>query len=91
MKFALLILALFGYSSALGECLHHQITIAVIDTGFGFQGRGKDAKLCDLGHRDFSNENWFHDMGPTDLVPFDKEGHGTNIVGLIDKYAKPQK
>lgn len=56
------------------------IKIAVIDTGFGYKGHGKEAKLCKDGHKDFTN----HNVG----VPMDYDGHGTNIVGLIEQSLK---
>ncbi len=35
-------------------CVRDPIKVAVIDSGFGFKGLGKDAKLCKYGHKDFS-------------------------------------
>jgi len=63
------------------------VKVAVIDTGFGFDDRGLDAKLCQTGHRDYSGENIFTNTYHTqDLIPLDTIGHGTNIVGVIDNY-----
>jgi subtilisin family serine protease len=68
--------------------LDKPITIAVIDTGFGFHGLGKGAKLCKYGHKDFSGVNKFRtDLGTKDPVPLDNMGHGTNVAGLIEQYA----
>lgn len=68
--------------------LDKPITIAVIDTGFGFHGLGKGAKLCKYGHKDFSGVNKFRtDLGTKDPVPLDNSGHGTNVAGLIEQYA----
>lgn len=50
--------------------------IAVIDSGFDFSKSSK-VKLCESGHKDFTGYG-LHDV----------HGHGTNVAGLIDKYAK---
>lgn len=64
------------------------IKVAVIDTGFGFQDRGHSAKLCKYGHKDFSTDRQFSSAYSTTIpVPVDNNGHGTNIVGIIDHYA----
>lgn len=55
------------------------IKVAVIDTGFGYDGRGKEAKLCKNGHKDFTVPN------SPDSVPLDVHSHGTNVVGLIEQ------
>lgn len=69
-------------------CTSRPIVIAVIDTGFGFNNKGKSAKLCQFGHRDFTNTNeYFMNSDTVDPVPKDGHGHGTNIVGVIDRYA----
>lgn len=63
------------------------IIVAVIDTGFG-KGVKSDTKLCKFGHKDFTPTQELTDMfGTKDKVPLDKHGHGTNIVGVIEKYA----
>jgi hypothetical protein len=65
------------------------VTIAVIDTGFGYYNAGHEAKLCQYGHRDFSTIQKFTAAYKTkDLVPEDFNGHGSNIVGIIDGYLK---
>jgi|SRR5581483_5947526 len=68
------------------------ITVAVIDTGFGFQNLGHQANLCKYGHKDFSADKKFSkDYGTADPIPVDLNSHGTNIVGVIDQYAGPKK
>jgi len=63
------------------------IKIAVIDTGFGFKGLGKNAKLCQEGHRDFSADQIYSNKYNTkDPIPVDIHGHGTNIAGIIEHY-----
>jgi len=67
------------------------ITIAVIDTGFGWLYNKKfpTAKLCKYGHKDFTKE--FVYMRPDYTVhdvPIDTHGHGTNIVGVIQQQIK---
>lgn len=64
-----------------------QIVVAVIDTGFGWN-KAKSSKLCPTGHKDFTvqQEN-STELGTKDPVPVDKHSHGTNVVGLIEKYA----
>ena len=70
-------------------CDNTPIRVGVIDTGFGFMGLGKGAKLCKYGHRDFSVDQSFTSGYDTVTpVPLDTNGHGTNIVGIIDSYAK---
>ena len=65
------------------------VTIAVIDTGFGYYNVGHGAKLCQYGHMDFSIiQKFTAAYGTQDLVPEDLDGHGTNIVGIIDGYLK---
>jgi len=72
-----------------GEC--KPITVAVIDTGFGHMGNGEGVKLCKYGHKDFSIEQEFTSRyGTIDRVPYDNHGHGTNVVGLVEKYAQPK-
>lgn len=55
-----------------------QITVAVIDTGFDYFKKNQ-VRLCPTGHKDFSG---------TGLNDISKVKHGTNVSGLIDKYAK---
>lgn len=58
-------------------------TVAVIDTGIDLnilkQGYAKG--MCKMGHRDFTGSGSVRDW----------HGHGTNISGLIHKYAKGTK
>lgn len=75
-------------SSTLYAKCNSKIIVAIIDTGFGFAGRGRDAKLCQIGHRDFTGENTFtYNYNTKDPIPSDNVGHGTNIVGIIENYA----
>lgn len=70
-------------------CNAPPLRIAIIDTGFGFQGLGDASKLCKFGHRNFSDNNDFNsNLGTKDAVPVDHHSHGTNIAGVIDKFAK---
>ena len=64
------------------------LIVAVIDTGFGYQGKGKEAKLCKYGHKNFTNiTDYSMEYGTKDPIPADNHGHGTNIVGIIEKFA----
>jgi subtilisin family serine protease len=58
------------------------ITVAVIDTGINSNilKQGHSKGVCKMGHKDFTG---------TGLA--DAHGHGTNISGLIHKYAKGKK
>lgn len=65
------------------------VKIAVIDTGMGYNGTGLDAHLCKFGHKDFTYNQVFSIAFNTKApVPMDLHGHGTDVVGLIDRYAK---
>jgi hypothetical protein len=67
------------------------VVIAVIDTGYGFDQVPKwllNAKLCQFGHRDFVGLGTSTQFGTKDPVPVDKHGHGTNIAGIIDAFAR---
>lgn len=65
------------------------VRIVVIDSGFGYRDAGHEANLCKFGHRDFTGERQFTKNYVTkDPIPLDLHGHGTNIVGIIDGYAK---
>lgn len=70
-------------------CSNDPIKIAVIDTGFGYKDMGHEAKhLCKFGHRNFSsNSDTSEAYGTKMPIPVDHHGHGTNIVGVIEKYA----
>lgn len=54
------------------------VTIAVVDSGLDPRYK---VKLCPSGH-------WDYNDGPTDQAPYDTQGHGTNVAGIIDSYAK---
>lgn len=63
--------------------------VAVIDTGFSPQASGQEDVLCKYGHRDFTvDQQYYRELGTKDPVPTDLHGHGTNIAGIIAKYAK---
>lgn len=90
MKF--IVAAILLFTPALGfagqSLSDKPITIAVIDSGFGFHGIGMGAKLCKYGHKDFSGIQKFDKtLHTVDPVPIDNVGHGTNVVGLIEDYA----
>lgn len=59
------------------SCNAKEIRIAVIDTGFDFTKKDQ-IKLCDTGHVNFSYST----------IQEDEHGHGTNVAGLIARYAK---
>ena len=62
--------------------------IAVIDTGLGLNTESAKAHLCKFGHKDFTSLQTYTNFPNTiNPVPTDEHGHGTNIAGLIDKYA----
>lgn|GEM_PF-1462004 len=64
------------------------VRVGVIDTGFGWHGVTKGAKLCNYGHKDFSGDNEYSmRFGTVVPVPSDSNGHGTNIAGIITKFA----
>lgn len=80
----LLFILLSAFSStSYSTCKDEPVKIAVVDTGFGYHGHGIEAKLCKSGHVDFTTN-----QKPSDSVPLDTIGHGTNIVGIIESYAK---
>lgn len=71
-------------------CKTKPVVIAVIDTGFGFHGSGHYAHLCQYGHKDFTGDQKYDSSYNTKvLVPEDihSAGHGTNIVGIIEREA----
>jgi len=69
--------------------------VAVIDTGFGYSPRTAtspqkliwDERLCkNIEHKDFSND---HALASVNVrYPLDINGHGTNVIGLIERYAE---
>lgn len=85
---AFLLLSLFSLQS-LADCKKVPVKIAVLDTGFGYKNKGHEAKLCRFGHKDFSFDRQFtKDYATIAPLPLDTHGHGTNIIGIIDEYAK---
>lgn len=81
-------------NKATGGC--HTYTVAVIDTGFGYHHKGDEAKLCRYGHKNFSKDLEMVASDNTsyktvDPFPKDNHGHGTNVVGIIESYAKKSK
>lgn len=87
-KILFLIVILFSIN-AYAKCTDKPIRIAIVDTGFGFKSKGQEARLCKYGHKDFTEEQKFSDPTNDKLkVPLDINGHGTNIVGIIEGYAK---
>lgn len=86
---ALLAFCSFMSNSAISSGSCRPTVIAVLDTGFGYVGKGHDASLCKYGHKNFSIEQEYTaEYGTKDKIPLDTHGHGTNIVGIIDGYAK---
>lgn len=80
---------LSGLCGAREVCTVRPLVITVIDTGFGYHGFGKGTRLCKYGHRDFTSDQLFSKSYDTiDPVPVDRNGHGTNVAGLIDRYAQ---
>lgn len=74
---------------SMAKCSDKPVRIAVVDTGFGWNSSVSEARLCKSGHKDFSGENTFTTPNITKIpVPLDNHGHGTNIVGIIEEYAK---
>jgi hypothetical protein len=90
MNKILLALSLFLAFSCYGKCTDRPIVIAVVDTGFGYEGRGVGARLCKYGHKDFTIDQKYSNFpGVFAPVPFDFHSHGTNIVGIIESYVRP--
>jgi major intracellular serine protease len=92
MKISLVLcLSLFSHFALAEEqisCRIKPITIAIVDTGFGFNGFGQGAKLCKYGHKDFTSDQIYTtEYGTVDPVPLDLHGHGTNVAGIIQRYA----
>lgn len=62
--------------------------VAVIDTGLKLNDQSRKVKLCKTGHKNFSDNGLMQFTHLSkDPVPFDAHGHGTNVAGLIHKYA----
>lgn len=81
-KIAIALLCLFTHA-AVSEC-GDLIKIAVIDTGYGWNGLGQQTHLCQAGHKDFTSDKTFVPGYITQPVPLDRHGHGTNIAGIIE-------
>jgi major intracellular serine protease len=66
------------------------IIIAVLDTGFDAKSTWPKGtpKLCQYGHKDFTDDGVAESAYTKVPVPIDTHGHGTHIAGLIDQYAK---
>lgn len=82
-----LLLILLFCSNAYAQCIDKPIRIAIVDSGFGYEGRGKEANLCLDGHKDFSKGQVFYVVNGI-KVPLDLDDHGTNITGIIEGYAR---
>jgi len=87
MKKLFTIMAILFVSSCTTVAQEKPKIVAVIDSGFRFSEKTKRVKLCQFGHRDFSAQNVFERGYTQTPIPKDIHGHGTNIVGLIQKYA----
>lgn len=92
MKYPIVILALCVSSCVMSKpivkkCNKSPAIVAVIDTGLEKNVFSRKAKLCDLPHKDFSEENSYAHWGKGVFVPDDTMGHGTNVAGLITRYA----
>ena len=65
------------------------IVVGVIDTGLKYSEYSRNVKLCKFGHKDFTSIGHYHSLpNVVDPVPADEHGHGTNVLGLITKYAE---
>ena len=84
-----ILLCFFVNTASYAKCSDKPVVVAVIDTGFGYGGAGVKARLCRFGHKDFTQYNKSYLIpGIVDPVPLDIHGHGTNLVGIIETYAK---
>jgi subtilisin family serine protease len=72
MKLLVLSIAFLLFSQAQAKTLK----VAVVDTGLDLNDPRLKKHLCRIGHADFTGEGIE-----------DTHGHGTNMVGLIEKYA----
>lgn len=73
---ALAVLFMFAFSGIFSQS-SEVYRVGVVDTGLDLNDPRLSAHLCPSGHKDFTGE------GMQDSV-----GHGTHIVGLIEKYAE---
>lgn len=70
------------------KCNEKTTVVAIIDTGFNYPTVSEGVKLCKYGHRNFTELPDSRKIeGLKAEVPVDNHGHGTNIAGLIQKYA----
>lgn len=74
-----------------GQDRDKQLIVVVIDSGFGFNDIRDSAHLCRFGHKDFTTQQEYYNRENQGNVPKDNDGHGTHIVGLINKYAQGTK
>ena len=87
LKFTLIIVAAVILTPA-QAAKHKKLIVAVIDTGFGYNGAGQnDYHLCPKWHRDLVGLGTYEHQHTVVGVPLDTHGHGTNVVGLIERYA----
>ena len=63
--------------SAVRAASYHKIKVIILDTGIDVNDDRINANLCKNTHLDFTDEGLL-----------DKVGHGTRVVGLIEKYAR---
>lgn len=92
MKYLLIsLLFLSSLVYAKPNACNKQIKIAVIDTGFGYHGVDNNVPLCNVEHKDFTKSQMFTKRSLRTSYPTDTHGHGTNIIGLISRYAAPSR
>jgi subtilisin family serine protease len=77
----------YGVGVKTAEGVETRNKVVVLDTGYGFKRKGLKDNLCLKGHKDFSKEKSIKVKGIKDRIPLDYHGHGTNVAGLIEKYA----
>lgn len=86
MSLALFVLLALGANAANVGAASKPLVIAVVDAGFGYNDRGHSAHLCNYGHKDFTIDRQFtKNYATVDPIPVDMAGHGTNVVGLIER------
>ena len=69
-------------------CATKPTVVAVLDTGLTLPPVYSNVNLCKFGHRNFTQVVDVNQLkGFHDPIPVDNHGHGTNVVGLIGKYA----
>lgn len=87
MRFCYFLISL--YSLFISNAFARPIVVAVIDSGFAYTQESLAEKhLCKYGHKDFTEEQrWAKYLDTVDKVPLDLVSHGTQMVGIIDKFA----